>query len=276
MKLSNTVLCLAVLILAACRKDDSGNDPALNYKDVKIAAISDIPAFIYEGDRLVAMGNEKFTYDEQGRIVGSRIEHKDTLNNIITGYVYKTSFTWANGLCAGGVADSLYSYVKGTDGSIKDERFASGIVLSSYDYNLSAGRLSAITFTPGRWNTAVYTSVKFEYDGKGNIIRAVTTQPNLFGRPGVPDLVTTITYQYDNHPNPYYAMYKKYGLILPALQRFADCISPNNVIKMQLKIDNMVELVLQYTYEYNAAGYPVKIITNGGSVTGQTTYISYR
>lgn len=276
MKPSVTVLCLVVLALAACRKDNTGKDPSYNYNDVNIVSISNVPAFIYEGDRLVAMGNEKFTYDDKGRIVGSRIAHRDTLNNLITGYVYKTRFMWVNGLCAGSVADSLYTYAKGLDGSIKDERFASGVILSSYDYNLPAGRLKAITLTPGGWTTAAYTSINYEYDGKGNISKAVTRQPNLMGRPGAPDLIITVTYQYDNHPNPFYAMYRKYGLILPALQRFADCISPNNVIKMQLKLDNMVELVQQYAYEYNEAGYPVKIITNGGSVTGQTTYISYR
>ncbi len=270
-----TVLCLLMLALSACRKNDAGNEPAFNYNDVKIASISDVPAFIYEGDRLVAMGNEKFHYDDKGRIVGSRIAHRDTLNNLITGYIYKTRFMWVNGLCAGSIADSLYTYAQGMDGSIKDERFASGIILSSYDYHLPTGRLNAVTLTPGRWSTAVYTSINYEYDGKGNIIRAVTRQPNLMGRPGAPDLIVTVTYQYDNHPNPFYAMYKKYGLILPALQRFADFISPNNVIKMQLKIDNMVELVLQYAYEYNEAGYPVKITTNG-NVTGQTTYITYR
>ena len=174
MKPSVTVLCLVVLALAACRKDNTGKDPSYNYNDVNIVSISNVPAFIYEGDRLVAMGNEKFTYDDKGRIVGSRIAHRDTLNNLITGYVYKTRFMWVNGLCAGSVADSLYTYAKGLDGSIKDERFASGVILSSYDYNLPAGRLKAITLTPGGWTTAAYTSINYEYDGKGNISKAVT------------------------------------------------------------------------------------------------------
>ncbi|SKA04265.1 YD repeat-containing protein [Chitinophaga eiseniae] len=277
MKPSVTVLCLVVLALSACRKDNTGKDPSYNYNDVNIAAISDVPAFIYESDRLVAIGNERFTYDDKGRIVGSRIAHRDTLNKLITGYVYKTRFMWVNGLCAGSIADSLYTYVKGLDGSIKNEWFASGTVLSNYDYNLSTGYLSSVSLVPGRWNTAFYTSLKYEYDGKGNVIKIVASQPNPISRPGAPfELITVMTFQYDNHPSPFYAMYKKYGFMLPALQHFATSVSPNNVIKVQMKLDNMVELVQQYTYEYNAAGYPVKMTTNGGSVTGQTTYISYR
>ncbi|RBL92783.1 hypothetical protein [Chitinophaga flava] len=275
MKSFSAVLCFAVLLLGACKKnnDNSPND----YSSVKITAISDIPPFKYQGDRLVAIGNETFTYDNSGRIISSRIEHSDTVNNIISGYIYKSTYTWTGNICSGSIADSLYTFSKTTTGKgVDSEHFENGNVLSSYGYNYVTSRLDSLTFMPGKWNTAYYTSVKFEYDAKGNISKAIAYVRDFVSTPGIPrEIVVKITYQYDNHPNPFYAMYKKYGMVLPALQRFADLVSPNNVIKMNIAIGNTIELVQQYSYEYNHAGYPVKIVTNGGNITGQTTYISY-
>ncbi|MBC9930924.1 hypothetical protein [Chitinophaga qingshengii] len=276
MKLYYTAICLMILVLTACRKKDNVGPTDPDYRNFSIASITDVPPFVYNGNQLVAIGNEQFSYDGKGRIIGSRMEGQDTILGLIRRYVYKTTFKWVNNLCAGSVADSLYNYTADMDGKVINKNFSSGDILSSYDYNPSSGQLNGLTLLPGKWTSAPYTSLKYEYDAKGNISRVECTQPSSIIGPGTgPGIdVYTITFEYDNHPNPFYTMYKKYGMILPALQQFATQMTPNNPVKMQLKVDPQLELTLTFSYEYNEAGYPVKIISNGGD--GKVTYITYR
>lgn len=274
MKLSSTVLCLVVLVLTACRKRDNVAPVEPDYSHINIASITDVPPFIYEGNQLVAMGNERFSYDGKGRIIGSRIEWHDTSGPIIKANIYKTTFKWVNDLCVEGVSDSLYSYFLDRQGDIKDESLSSGDVLSSYSYNPSSRQLNSLAMRLGGWSNTFYTSLKYEYDNKGNLIRLDCRQPGSLVGPL--ELVYTITFEYDDHPNPFYAMYKKYGMILPFLQRFADRISPHNPTKIEVNSKNLAPLIQRFTYEYNEAGYPVKIIPDGAPGTVTVTAITYR
>ncbi|MBC9930925.1 hypothetical protein [Chitinophaga qingshengii] len=270
MKLSSTVLCLVVLVLTACHKNKDVEPDPLDYNNVRIASITNMPPFIYEGDRLNAIGNERFSYDNKGRLIGSRLEYQSGTHAT---NIYRTTFNWTNNLCTGSTSDSIYSYVTGADGSKQNEFLTKDMLYNIYEYDMSSTQLKTLYITAFGAYITDYSALSFEYDAKGNITRATG---KLFAPGGSPETNATIIYEYDNHPNPFYATYKKYGLILPPLLMYADRISPNNVTKMKVKVSYLEDRDYQFTYEYNKAGYPVKIVSTLGSEAPKITYITYR
>ncbi len=123
----------------------------------------------------------------------------------------------------------------------------------SFSYRLDADRrvLGFNGFPQG----GVYTGESYFYTG-GNI----TKVDYVAGR-----VITSITYEYDDKPNPYY------GLIAPdigATRRF----SRNNVTKI---IDRDGVVTGEYTYEYNAQGLPIKQKEKNGPGVVEYTYESY-
>jgi hypothetical protein len=99
------------------------------------------------------------------------------------------------------------------------------------------------------------------YDDKGNLVKRLRYDvPDT----GIAQLSTTSEYEFDNMPNPYLAFKR---LTTPGIYTNA-----NNIIKESTKIHNVAEPfieetpVIEYSYEYNINGYPIK-------VNGLTEYV---
>ena len=69
-----------------------------------------------------------------------------------------------------------------------------------------------------------------------------------------PNKVGTTRYEYDNHPNPFF----KLGVDWQD-QISVHVLSPNNIVREIRVNEDGTEIHTNYTYEYNAAGYPKKV-----------------
>ncbi len=106
----------------------------------------------------------------------------------------------------------------------------------------------------GYYNGSISGYTDYLYDKKGNLIRA--TRYNM-SPAGIAELTTTTEYEYDNFHNPYQSFR---CLITPGIYT-----NPNNIIKetytLNFDVDPSIEKVQikEYTYKYNANGYPRKV-----------------
>jgi hypothetical protein len=118
-----------------------------------------------------------------------------------------------------------------------------------------------IVRTTGYNNNSISGYTDYLYDIAGNIIK----QTKYFiSSTGIAELSTTTEYEYDNMHNPYQSFKR---LITPGVYT-----NPNNITKetytLNFDVDPSIEKVqiTEYTYEYNANGYPIK-------VNGVTEYV---
>jgi len=118
-----------------------------------------------------------------------------------------------------------------------------------------------IVKSTGYYNNSISGYTDYQYDDYGNVIRQ--TKYTVLST-GVTELTTTTEYEYDNMHNPYQSFKR---LIAPGIYT-----NPNNITKeiytLHFEVDPSIEKVqiTEYTYEYNASGYPVK-------VNGVTEYV---
>jgi hypothetical protein len=102
------------------------------------------------------------------------------------------------------------------------------------------------------WEDKIVGYIEYSYDSKGNII--VESLYNV-GSTGVSELSTTTKYEFDSNPNPYKSFNK---LMMPGINT-----NVNNIIKETYTIPTSDEkggetiLVTQYSYVYDALGYPI-------------------
>jgi hypothetical protein len=106
---------------------------------------------------------------------------------------------------------------------------------SEYIYNVDNKVIKQLLHYGSSTLTATY-----EYDNKGNMIK----ETNFDG--------TEIRYEYDNNPNPFYAMRQRPDWISPFNQ------SPNNVLKSFQQNGGFTRSII-----YNTLGYPAKVLENG-------------
>jgi len=118
-----------------------------------------------------------------------------------------------------------------------------------------------IVRTTGYYNNSISGYTDYEYDEYGNVIRQTKY---MVSSSGIPELRTTTEYEYDNMHNPYQSFRR---LMTPGIYT-----NPNNITKetytLNFDVDPSIEKVqiTEYTYEYNANGYPIK-------VNGKTEYV---
>ena len=118
-----------------------------------------------------------------------------------------------------------------------------------------------IVRTTGYNNNSISGYTDYLYDNNGNIIKETKCR---MSSTGIAELSTTTEYEYDNMHNPYQSFKR---LITPGVYT-----NPNNITKetytLNFDVDPSIEKVqiTEYTYEYNAIGYPIK-------VNGETEYV---
>ena len=110
-------------------------------------------------------------------------------------------------------------------------------------------------------NNSISGYTDYQYDEYGNVIRLTKY---IVSSSGIEELSTTTEYEYDNMHNPYQSFRR---LMTPGIYT-----NPNNITKeiytLNFDVGPSIEKVqiTEYTYEYNADGYPVK-------VNGVTEYV---
>jgi hypothetical protein len=107
------------------------------------------------------------------------------------------------------------------------------------------------------WKNEMSGYIDYEYDNKGNLVKE---EKYMFGQDGTQALWASTEYEFDNMNNPYKAFEK---LLSPGKYT-----NRNNILKETYTVHtdllpgiNDVS-VIEYSYEYNEQGYPVKVNGN--------------
>lgn len=154
--------------------------------------------------------------------------------------------------------DSYFNFEYHPTGRLKKRtitRVASGeLSIDTFIYNAEERIERRTSFQNNQ--ESVYDD--YFYDNTGNLIKE---QRFFILENGTPELQTTTEYEFDEKHNPYLAFR---GLMIPGRNT-----NPNNIIKETYTIHSEMDVqVVEYSYEYNTLGYPVKI--NDG-----TNYVYY-
>ncbi|WP_159470287.1 hypothetical protein [Dyadobacter sp. 3J3] len=120
---------------------------------------------------------------------------------------------------------------------------------------------------------------KYFFDKKGQVVKLKVTKKNVpsneilttylrndsdniiqSSESAVSDAKATVqtTYEYDNHPNPFYKMGTDWTGYLSI-----HVFSPNNITKMNITKSDGTKGVTIFTYDYNTNGYPSKLLIDG-------------
>ena len=287
MKTSQVILIAIIAILIhAC--ETQVNKPA----DFKVASISNIGDFVYEGDRLVRLGDENLEYDLSGNLSSSRIFiATDTVvefdplwgGQYDSTYHYqleKYSYTWINQSTLIRVTDTfIYKDVQGGLIFPQDiERYNSDTVF--YWYN-DLGYIDSLVNYSECPNIRYWSPYGPEYGdsslNKERISYAYTYDEGanihlvkIYNNGG---LISTKAYQYDSQANPYNRIFKMAGGL--TLKTEGRNFSPNNPVSYRsgYMINDGNPIYSDYTihYDYNRNGMPVAIY-----FLSDTVRISYK
>jgi hypothetical protein len=119
-------------------------------------------------------------------------------------------------------------------------------------------------FSEGPGNSGTDFKILYQRDAQHNILKS---DMRYTARP---DILQEVTYQYDNHPNPFF----KLGIDRSG-QLSIHSLSPNNIVKETFKPDNEPAFSVNYMYEYLPNGYPSKVTVKSESPTSQTYTIDF-
>lgn len=267
---------IGLLFLISCSKD---RDSEPDISRIKIASVSGIGDFTYQNDRLVAIGNERFHYDEAGHISGSRIYQIDTsrvymqvegqpYNPTLIERIERSSFLRDAGLVSMRIIDTLQSrsYSKLGSPDPLDPR---------YSYSLTTGLLAEKFFYKGALldsisrvgynNQTSNYAAKLHYNEQGDVVKItenIESSSSPFGSfSWLTKTQNEIEIAYDDKPNPFYYLYRETGMVLNKVKQFN--FSQHNPVLIKTKSTTAGQSTLsfeqQIAYEYNAHGLPVKI-----------------
>ncbi|WP_207427838.1 hypothetical protein [Pedobacter sp. SYSU D00535] len=293
MKKLKILIPLFAVIFASCSKD---RDTQTDFSRVKIASISGIGDFNYEGDKLVSIGNEIFFYTGAGRIAGSRSHQKDSLAirfdpaNQSSTYIFnekleKSSYIWANDKVTGRIIDTLFikSYRKESSqsgepvpGTITTS-LLTGIPADHYSYtDKRLDSIASFSYAPNQRSVKKH----FLYNTSGDLTKIIEYSSAGTSLP-FPPLITNkteIEISYDNKPNPFYYLYKNTGVIPNKLSSFI--VSRHNPVRLKMTTfingQTNIEVIRDISYEYNSDGLPVKIIYRTPLIGEQNRVITYK
>jgi hypothetical protein len=119
-------------------------------------------------------------------------------------------------------------------------------------------------FSEGPGNSGSNFKVFYQRDAQHNILKSdirYTSQP---------DIPAEVTYEYDNHPNPFF----KLGIDRSG-QLSTHSLSPNNIVKETIIPYNAPTYSIHYTYEYLPNGYPSKVTVKSESSTSPAYTIEF-
>lgn len=276
---------ILLTILISCENND---EMEVDYSKIRIKSISDVGDFEYKEGRISSIGEEKFIYNSSNQFDHSRIYHLDT----VYGYDMNTgeygvissiheklerySYIWENKKVVGRLVDSLM------DKTIKDGGIYNLSIMTnmpSAEYHYTGSILDSIVYHKPINDNSV-RKVIFEYYDNGNISKLFTFYyyNPIQSFPIIPSYSESVTefYSYDDKPNPYYLLFKKYGVIFNKLE--GRNLSKNNPSSSKIRVkynDDWLELNNNIDYKYNSNGLPEKIITNKGTMSEITIRVEY-
>ena len=299
-------LWVIMIGLAGCQDDDLG----LNLSDVQIQSIEECISdqviwhactahqFVYTDGRLQAIDSEQLIYDEYGALVGTRMHRMDTTFRYrcasgdefsdcertdeilsIKETLEKYTYQWEGGYIVSRTLDTLMikTIVDGIPASL-----AMQTDLPSADYYYSGDLLDSVSYHHPV-NGVNISKVVFAYDAVGNIATrkeyyrtdpyAFVTPPPVAASP-YSEVITEFL-RYDDMSNPYYTMFRRYGVMLNQLE--GKSLSKNNPTEAISRIQyNGGELEIDHRYEYEYRhGLPTTIYLNKGTAREVVTRIAY-
>lgn len=230
--MKSVLFIAAISLLVSCTKESTENNGGLLKSIMANGAISQ--SFEYNADgKLVKENNylfcdhpaDEFTYSYSNNSVSS------------TESVIRSLYSGTAAICdpaSGMHAFETYEY----DDQQRIKKIIREKSTTTYTYN-SAGLVERADHTDGI-NTSFST---YKYDSRNNLIEEYGSQGQGVNR-----------YEFDTKKNPFYYIKSRPDLIT------AFNISPNNVVKV---IDESSSQLIRY--EYNAAGFLVKMFDENGS-----------
>lgn len=278
---------MILLLFAGCRKNaDSPVYP--DHSTIKIKSIvgnGQSWQFTYDNDLLATINGEKLIY-KNGKLHSSVRVAADTTYIVFNGppkdstqqvFIKKArySYVWETNQLLKVMADTLLTQ-QYTNGKLTNESLNLNIHQASFFYNQQRLDSMASFSAP---NPADYSLISgtFEYDNQENITQETGLASFASGipYPGTPtQLKVSTTYEYDNHPNPFYILYKQIGFPWRGINQ---CISKNNPVKTSFTTVGSIPLSDQKTirYEYNGQGLPVKMSYEVRLLSGDKQTVSY-
>jgi YD repeat-containing protein len=265
-KILNVCLLLAVVFFS-CKKVDLSDAlaPGNTYTPVLSKVLIDNKAayeYIYNDSGLISEEKSKFDYtahqyNASGLLTSSKFYGNDDILSSDAAVSDKamastTLLTMASGK-EGGTVTYEYNGQGQLLKSVTTRPSSSSTEYSVFEYN-AENRISKQTMY---WENAATGFIDYAYDKKGNL-----SSESLFNMPasGTAELITIITYTYDNGPNPYKATNK---LQVPGINT-----NVNNILKetntMHVSADKGSDkvMVTENSYKYNSLGYPISMNNN--------------
>lgn len=247
------------MMLFSCKKEDLSNNVKFEALLLSSIMIDDQPSneYLYNEAKQVVGEKSRFdftkhSYNDKGQLVTNEYYGKDDMLNVdLNG---SGSALNSNDLVTqiSGKIDGTVTFEYNENDQLIKTLFSNpvpgGVEYSEFSYNAN-NKISRQTMY---WENTARGYVDYSFDAKGNLVKEM-----LYELPanGVAELITTTQYYFDNEKNPYQSLSK---LRIPGINT-----NRNNIIKETYTIHLSAEQgsdnvqITEFSYEYNALGYPV-------------------
>lgn len=242
------LLAIAALSCISCKKEK--NEPQeSNTQKILLSSFFN-----------ASLGQYEYFYDDNGRLTSEKFTPTDTDNpgtlKTIDSYddqgrITQYTVTYTSG------ESYLFTHSFGADGNVNIRRLfdkGTGDLLEYNEYSHSIGKLVYEFFRAPNTLTRVY-----EYTYGSPEFENIIEDKQYSGATGT--LLSTVTYEYDDKKSPW--------RLFPTGHRDFKT-SANNVTKATY---SLTSATYNYTLEYNSDGYPVKVLTETGTVAQTFEYI---
>lgn len=263
MRIKITAICfLFFTVFLSCKKEDlsNANGPGSSGTPVLSKVLIDNQSareYLYNSAGLLWQERSKFDltmhqYNSQNQLISSKYYGNDDVLSSDASISDKAmaQTTWIT--LTTGKEGGTVSYEYNSNGQLTKSTTtrpsSTSVEYSEFAYDAS-NRINKQTMY---WESAVTGYIDYTYDSKGNL-----ASESLYNLPssGTAELITNTKYAYDSSPNPFKSSNK---LQVPGINT-----NVNNILKetytMHLSADQGADKVVvsDYTYKYNAMGYPI-------------------
>lgn len=260
MKLKIITFCLLfVMILFSCKKEDLSSNAKFDALLLRSILIDNQSSheYLYNDDKQVVGEESKFDftkhyYNDKGQLITNEYYGKDDmLNGDLNG---NESALNSNELVTQitGKKDGAVTFEYNDNDQLIKTSFSNPVPGGSESSEFSYNANNKISRQTMYWENTARGYVDYSFDAKGNLVKEM-----LYDLPanGIAELITTTQYYFDNEHNPFQGLSK---LRIPGIYT-----NRNNIIKETYTIhlspnqssDNVQ--TTEFSYEYNAMGYPV-------------------
>lgn len=283
MKVKLALVISLSLIIFSCKKQNIRLEQT-DFKIKTIRTILDSLNFLYDGDKLIKMGNEEFFYDHHGQLKRStNVVISSPITRVIAGkksiyfyrYLYAYSYHWEQNKVKRIQIDSLI-VERTEDGNVsKEKRFVNSPVC---EFFYKDDRIDSLSYIKYSSSEPSYHSRALNYNEKGNIIQAKSrslSKEDKWNPDLHPELITTSYESYDDKLNPYQIIYENLGTLTPSM--FELNYSANNPLSSWVLSSYRFESVISVnnTYQYNSNGLPILIKTDREDFPLPNIFIEY-